>query len=789
MSRATKSAPKSRDRRVLRARLRLLLRMVSAWVLVALPGSHAALAQVPASPELARLFPREASIRVEGSTAPGSLHAVRLPAEALKEARPNLSDVRIFDAGGAEVPFLVETAVPRPPPRLIERRTAAPIEVRNVRPHGDKASTGRRRESFVVEIPGPPPRSLAWDLLLVTPERRFVRRFEVREDSGKGRVIAEGSIFRLPSPLRERTRIPLPEDARGRIQVTLEPEDEDSRYLEPDLLFETALPVDSSPQVIVPLVEASRARVGGRTVVTLERPRGIVPTALRVATSTDTFYRPIEVWDEGAGRAPERLGRQAVFRVQAPPTIEALEVPLDPASGSALRVEIEDKDSPELGALTLVAVVTQPSLLFALPRASGDLVLRFGGGRAHRPRYDLEGLRDALDRGSRGRLGSPSQRLAGEATLEGIRKNPAFDPAPALGFAMRPGPAVEARGFSHRMRLRAPKSAEGAVRLRLVPEVLAAARADRGDVRVVDAAGRQWPFLIEEGAARQEVQFQIEGPLREGGRSRFDLRAPASPIEVESIFINVKAEYLDRPYQMVGEMGAGRRDPLVSGTLSRRPGAPGAWIEVVFPKTRAGSFALIVDDGDDAPIDLEGAKASVAVPDLYLAAPAGDYTLLVGQPRAAAARYELARARDLVLSVSAEPIEAGSIEKNPEFAPPPGESRTAQYALWAVLAIAAIALSALTLRLARREGEADPAEPKREAKPEPKPEPTPEPEPKPEPKPETGTDTGTDTGTGMDTGTDTATATDTVTVTDTPTDTPTEQKPEPKPDSTLKRED
>jgi hypothetical protein len=452
----------------------------------------------------------------------------------------------------------------------------------------------------------------------------------------------------------------------------------------------------------------------------------------------------MEVWDEGAGHAPDRLGKAAVFRVQAPPAIEAVEVPIDRASGSSLRVEIEDADSPALAALSILAVVTQPSLLFSLPRTSGDpgLLLRFGGGRAHGPSYDMEGLRAALDRGSRGLLGDPSRRLVPEARLGEVRPNPAFDPAPALGFAMRPGPVVEARGYTHRMSLRAPRSAEGAVRLRLSPEVLAAARADLGDVRVVDASGRQWPFLLEEGAAREEVLFKIEGPRRESGKSRFELKPPASPIALRSIFLNIKADYLDRPYQVVGERANGRSDLLGAGTLSRRPGSQGSWLEVVFAKTRAESFALIVDDGDDAPIDLQGAKAEVLVPDLFLAAPEGDYTLLVGQAAAPPARYELARARDLVLSVGAAKVEAGPLQKNPGFEPPPAESKTEQYALWAVLAIAAIALSALTLRLARREGEPDSPEPKQEPKPQPQPEPQPQaqeakvdPEP-PEPKPE-----------------------------------------------------
>lgn len=713
MSSAHKHAPPGRDPRQTRACLRLLLLLASALALWTLPGAPVALAQTPAAPELARLFPREADILGEGSASPGSLQALRLPTEVLKEARPDLSDVRIFDASGAEVPFLVETAVPRPPPRLIERRTATPLEVRQVRPRGSEPSSPNRRESFVVEIPGPPPKSLAWELILVADAPRFVRRVEVREANAKGRVIAQASIFRLPSPLRERTRIPLPEDARGKIYVALESEDENDSYLEPELVFEAALPVTSSPSVSVPLVEVSRARAAGRTVVTLERPRGLVPTALRVESKADTFYRPIEVWDEGAGHSEARLGKGAVFRVQAPPPIEALEVPLDPPSGDQLRVEIDDGDSPELAALTLVAVVTQPSLLFVTPQAnagSGSL-LRFGGGRAHRPRYDLEGLRDALDRGARPLLRDPSERSARGAKLGAVRPNPAFDPAPALGFAMRPGPEVDLGSYSHRMRLRAPASAEGALRLRLPPEVLAAARADLGDLRVVDASGRQWPFLLEASAARREIDLAIDPVKREGGKSRFELRPPASPLAAEALLLDIKAGYLERPFRVVGDVAGRPGEALASGVLSRRPGAPAQPIAVGLAEARATSFALIVDDGDDAPIDLRGARAVIAVPDLFLAAPEGDYTLLVGHPGAPAARYELARARDLVLSVSAAQLAASPLEKNAAFAPPPPESRVEQYALWAVLAIAAIALSALTLRLARREGEPDPPAP------------------------------------------------------------------------------
>jgi hypothetical protein len=144
------------------------------------------------------------------------------------------------------------------------------------------------------------------------------------------------------------------------------------------------------------------------------------------------------------------------------------------------------------------------------------------------------------------------------------------------------------------------------------------------------------------------------------------------------------------------------------------------------------SLALVVEDGDDAPINLQSARAVITVPDLFLAAPEGTYTLLVGQPGASPARYELARARDLVFSVAAATLEAGRLEENPVFAAPPPESRTEQYALWAVLALAVLTLTALTLRLARREDASEEAKPGAGGEPKPAPKQKPAPEQKPE---------------------------------------------------------
>src|SRR5439155_1304721 len=103
-------------------------------------------------------------------------------------------------------------------------------------------------------------------------------------------------------------------------------------------------------------------------------------------------------------------------------------------------------------------------------------------------------------------------------------------------------------------------------------------------------------------------------------------------------------------------------------------------------------------------------RASLLLPDLFLTAPAGDYFLLVGDPKASAPSYELTRVRDVVLAVSSAPAEAKAAGPNPDYS----RARLAierrgdlvpQVLLWSVLVAAVVVLTALTLRLARSGGD------------------------------------------------------------------------------------
>ena len=108
---------------------------------------------------------------------------------------------------------------------------------------------------------------------------------------------------------------------------------------------------------------------------------------------------------------------------------------------------------------------------------------------------------------------------------------------------------------------------------------------------------------------------------------------------------------------------------------------------------------------DDAPLRLTRVEARVPQPELYLAAPAGEYSLLLGFPDAPLPRYELARVRATVLAVPAAAVVTGSLERNPDYragARLGSGKGLQQVLLWIVLGVAVVGLVGLTLWLARQ---------------------------------------------------------------------------------------
>jgi hypothetical protein len=684
-----------------------------------------------------RLFPHEADV---SAATPG---LVRLPLrpDVLTRARPDLSDLRLFDAEGLELPFFVDRGRDEWPSDVAPR---IPLELLDVRERDAQRLDPTSFQELRVAAPPSPPEGAIWSIELDAPAERFVRQVVVHWEDASGVVeLARGSVFRIPRPARSRLRIALPDlpepTPEARLVIAIHGE---GPLLSPTvhLIGERVV---APPEVLtVPLEIVSTTREGTRTVVELWRPVGLVPERLRVSTSERSFVRAVEVADLRRGRDPVSLGRAELFRLSEVDE-EELSISLARAGGDRLRVTIEDGDTASLRELSFAAEIRRPALVFE--HRPGTRVV-FGGGRARPRQHDLEALaggslaEEVLD------------RPLAEASLGEVRDNPRFDGRPALGFA-RAGRAVELAPFAALAELTVHDATEGASRFEPSAALLARARGDLADLRVVDAEGNAWAHVLSPAETRFEHPLVVGSPTTTARKSVHVLAIEPGPLPVVRVSIDPDEAYVSREFVLYGVDARGERRRLVRGTLSRGPedDAPIA-IDVdarveppsvasrprAFSTASAGSAAdfsrsrfraaepsfdsgdrarfvsleLEVDDGDDRPLSLRDARAEIATRTVFLAAPDGSYRVLVGHPEAEAARYELEDAIDLVLAVRSASAELGEVRDNPAHEPPAIWKRVdvTSFLVWGVLIVAVLVLGAVTLRLARSGAEPAPSE-------------------------------------------------------------------------------
>jgi len=636
------------------------------------------------------LLRSEADVHVD---TPG-LHRIPLSADVLSGAAAGLSDVRILDAAGDEVPWLLAGAVaPRPGTEAIP---LTPVEATRDRRRRVYDRYGRY-ETFVLDLPAAPVGIAGWDLEIETPEGTFSRRYRVYalEAGSRGRELGRGTLFRFAAPLREKRRIALGAEAT-RVVVAID--GDDYTWLSPTFSAVAARPSAEVPSLAMPLNVVSRRSEGGITTLRVARPRGVIPSAVRVETSSTTFHRRLEILDVGFGSAERRVGGTTAYRIAEPVGAEHLEVPLSPTRGDTLEIRITDQDAPPLDDVAIVAIVRQPVLVADLP---GPVALRFGGGRLRAPRYDLSALRS-------GELG---RRLVEAdlplASVSATRPNPAFDAAPALAWAMRAGAPVDLYRYRYARAVFLDPSEEGLSRIRLSAADLAVLTESLSDLRIADLEGRQWPFVAEADAGIEEVRLVAEAESARGG-SAYAVRFEAGPTPIRHLVVRSAAPFVDRDYVLYGGVGDGPERVLAQGRLSRRPDVhdsrdPHGGLRIATGDARVDHLRLVVLDGADAPLESVGLVAEVPVADVYVAAPAGDYQLLLGADGVAAPRYEIQRARDLILSVSPADAHPRLLLTNPAFVPPRTPLHVQDWILWAVLLLSVLVLSLLTIRALRTE--------------------------------------------------------------------------------------
>ena len=686
-----------------------------------------ALGVAHAQQTIVELLEQQASIEVATDASAGSLIRLPLSPEVLATVRSDLSDIRVLTAAGAEVPYLVDAGAARRV-QVSERHRAEVISA-------DRDLTTQEGElpvaTEIYELALPPRVTSdlrgqrTWDLVFDISESTWITTVDlglVGPGADQVDLLEGASLFKLDSPAALRSRLPVgqidAQDTEQRLRVVMRSRRAD--YLEPQFRFErvSGSTIDAgSLRVALDIAELDSER--GKTRVTIPRAPGLSPRALEIATSTATFGRTVTVLDQGALGGGRVLGRGRILRLGGPGVpIETTTVELSGrAQGNELELAIEDGNSPALADLEVYAIFRQPSLIFPAPGTS--TLLLFGGDRVGAPNYDLDSLRGSLglEWGSHSLQGTEialAEALVNAqlpvATIGDIVDNPSYDQRPALSFAMRAGAELDPRSFTHRRILQIPETRDGLVRLTLEPADTTLAQPALGDFRVVDGESRQWPFLVHRPTRAERRPLAVRHDT-EANVSRFvlalgseeDLQFTTAQVELD-----IEEPFFDRSYEMAcnsdrnGDSSTSQR--LGSGQLRRGSRDRRAPLLVGIDARRCAELVLDVDDGDDAPLTLRGAWVYLELPELLIAAPAGSYQLLLGDPEMASPSYEIRRARDLVLAVSSVPVAAGPLEANPSYTRRSRLSRPRELervGVYAIVGAAALVLGFITWRTLR----------------------------------------------------------------------------------------
>ncbi len=667
-------------------------------------------ADEPSPPPLPSLFARRAEVQV---ATPG-LQALEVPLEIVRACRPGLADLRLWSTD-REVPYLLDTTGPDPW-TLAERIDVRPGKIRedDRSPFCDPAQRDAFTHCELIELAGPP-RGGAWELVFDAAAPRFVERVLVAARRGDRLqpIVREEAIYRLPGGPPDRVRVPLPDAAVGaQLVVVLRG---DRAPLAPRLRLERGEVVRGADTLEAPLEVAREWRDREGTHVVLERPRGLLPTALEVRTTTGAFDRAVRVFDVGGGAARPLVGEGRIARLALPAAgtrvaIDQVQVAVGVPRGRRLEVVIDDGDSPRLDALAVRAILRRPVLVFD-QASPASIELYYGGGRAEAPRYDLQGLLPAEVAGE-GADGVRAQIAARLRARDGVAKpalgpsaaNPRFDATPALATVAHAGAAIDLSVYSHARALAIAPSPDGLSRYVLQAEDLAVARPDLGDLRVVDAQGRQWPYLIDQDVYPAVVALPRPRATSRDGRTRYALALPSAPLEAGRLDLDVAERFFDRAVVLVGH-DAGGREQRYDARISRKLGEHTP-VRIAAPLGRVSALELEIVDGGDAPLTIEGGRLLVPTAALDLAATAGAYRLVAGDPEAEAPRYELRALDELIGQLDAAAVRTGPLGPNPTF------SRAARLRsggareralVWIVLGVAVVVLGLLTLKMARAE--------------------------------------------------------------------------------------
>jgi hypothetical protein len=666
------------------------------------------------------------------------------PMDLERDGGGGLADLRLFDAAGREVPYLlIQPARREPEWRAGSLLPIPPTKTPTLAESGFEVDLGASAVVDRLRVSGLP--------------APFLKRFRLEGGGDRAHwtlLVAEGTLFDLPDERLRQTEIDFPRGDFRYLRVTWDDTSSARPPLPPrsaDVEARLARPVDPRPSPRIPVTVERRPSEPGKSRFHLRLLEARLPGArlpvvalelavpggplLRSAIVTEGRLDPRRTSGTTTQITPVRLGEATLRRaVHGGLTAADLRIPLtapeglEGPEGPDLELTVDDGNNPPLDLTGVTAVLAPLPWIYFEAADTRPLTARFGDPKATAPRYDLEAAREEIAR----RSAPPAPARWGEVHDREPRETPAeASPVPALGAPLDLG--------KFRYRRPVPAGPPGLTSLLVDAAVLSRSGENLVDLRLADAAGHQIPYLLEK--RDEPLSLALPALARQPGKeprarsegdpptlSRYAVLLPYPSLPGARLVLTTKARVFERDVRLVEPASAveaeavGRRgdprdrrgepeDRTVAQAAWRHadPDTPAPALTLDVPPSLGTRFDLLVEEGDNAPLPLEPPRLllpAVRLRFFYPTPPAEPPILLYGQPALPPPRYDLALLTPRLLGAAAH-----EIALQPETAggatPEADPGAMARKIFWGALVAAVIVLLLVLGRLLR----GHPAEP------------------------------------------------------------------------------
>jgi hypothetical protein len=641
-----------------------------------------------------------------------------------------LADLRLFDAAGREVPYLLVAPRHREPEwrrgsllPLAATKTASGFEV-DLGSSGGAGTVATIDRVRITGLPAP-----------------FLKRFRLEGGGDRSRwtvLVAEGTLFDLPDESLRQLDVAIPAGDFRYLRLTWNDAASGHLPLPGEVAARLVRPVDPGPPARVPVAFERRPSEPGKSRFRLRLPAARLPVValeldvpggpggplLRAATVSQGHLAGGHLGgrhlasDQGGMTeiTPVRLG-EAMLRRAVRDGLSAadLRIPLSAAErpdGPDLELTVDDGNNPPLPLAGVTAELAPLPWIYFEAAGPAPLTARFGDPRAGAPpRYDLEALRDQMgDQGVGVR--TAAARWGALRDLE-PREADAASPLPGLSA----GAPLDRRPFRYRREI--PPAPPGLAALLLDAAVLSRS-AELADLRIADGEGRQVPYLLE----RRDEPLALALPAlarrpREGdppSLSRYPIELPYPALPAARLVLTTPARVFERDVRLVEvreiagnpqdtRQSARQNDNFGERTMAQAswrhadPDAPAPELTLDLPSGLGTHLALLVEEGDNAPLPLTAPRLLLPANRLrFFMPPKGRLELLYGQPGLAPPRYDLSLLAPRLLGEAAHEIALGT---EPRQGPEADPAALEKKIFWGALVGAVLVLLLILARLLR----------------------------------------------------------------------------------------